>query len=119
MTTRTVPRDPEEVYQEILGRLREFAEGQIERQCRITKEWIEVQKGDLSALQFLPLFEAAVGELELAGLAKIQRELLLSYLDRMGAKHRGEVLKDVRVWDAEPVARGVNSWREAQSPGRV
>ena len=59
MMTRTVPRDPEEVYQEILGRLREFAEGQFERQSRVTKEWNELQKGRLSALQFLPLFEAA------------------------------------------------------------
>ena len=36
MMTRTVPRDPEEEYQEILGRLREFAEGQFERQSKVT-----------------------------------------------------------------------------------
>ena len=52
METRTVPRDPEEVYQEILGRLREFAEGQFERQTRVMKEWNELQKGTESAFQF-------------------------------------------------------------------
>jgi len=76
--------NPVAVYQELLERLRAFAEGPFERQRRVRTEWEELRKGSLSALQFSPLFEKALAECEAAGLPKSQRETLLGYMDKMG-----------------------------------
>ena len=75
--TGELERDPGAVYQQIVLRLQEFKEGLIEKQTRISREWDALTKGKLTALQFLPLFEHLVSELELCGLAKGERELLL------------------------------------------
>ena len=73
-------------------------------------------KGNKTAHQFEALFEEAVTELELVGLGKSQRELLLGYLQKVGPQSASEIQKDVRTWtDAggQAVARRVATWEEA------
>ena len=50
--------DPGAVYETIRGRLMEFRETLLEKQNRVEGEYHNLSKGSLSALQFLPLFEA-------------------------------------------------------------
>ena len=66
-----------EVYGTVCDRLMEFRESTLERQNRVEIEWTALLKGSRTALQFLPLFEAAVAELELAELGMPNRQLLL------------------------------------------
>ena len=51
--------------------------GFIARQTHAARAWGSLSKGRLAALQFLPLFEHLVSELEPCGLTKGERELLL------------------------------------------
>ena len=104
------------MFDEIKRRHMKFIETPMERQMRVLGEWDNLWKGNRSALQFEAVFEEAVTELELAGLAKIERELLLGYLQKIGPQLAAEVQKDVRVWrdvDGTESSRRVATWEEA------
>jgi len=105
--------EPQKVYSEIIARLMEFSEGMFERQGRVQREFSNLQKGNLKGLQFQPLFEAAVDELDMVSLGKSPRELLLAYLEKIGPKYRNDILKDKRIWGSSCDARAVDTWREA------
>ncbi|CAK0835569.1 unnamed protein product [Prorocentrum cordatum] len=108
--------DPDEVYQSLKERLMEFKEGLLEKQQRLNAEWRTLSRGKMSALEFQATFENIVAEMELAGMGKSDRDLLLSYLALIPPSHRAEVLKDRRVYQrsgAQPEVRGVETWREA------
>ena len=111
-------RDPEAVYNCICQRLMEFREGLIEQQTRVDRDFENCTKGRLSAMQFLPVWENVIAELELKGIGKSERELLLGYLKRVGQNVRTEVLKDRRAYPllggGEEV-RQVRNWREAHA----
>ena len=112
----TVDEDPEEVFQEIRARHMKFTETPMERQMRVLGEFDALWKGQKTAHQFEAAFEEALTELELAGLAKNDRELLLAYLQKIGAKLAAEVQKDVRAWkgaDGREVSRRAATWDEA------
>ena len=82
----------------------------------MTSEWDGLWKGSLSGHQFEALFEEAITELELAGLGKNQRELLLGYLQKVGPQWAAEIQKDIRTWtstDGEVAVRRVATWEEA------
>jgi len=85
----------------------------FERQGRVQRKFSNLHKGNLKGLQFQPLLEQAVDELDLVSLGKSSRELLLAYLEKIGPKYRNEILKDKRIWDSSGEARAVDSWREA------
>ena len=108
--------DPAAVFDEVVARLLEFKEGIIERQTRVQTQWDGLVKGKFTAVQFLPRFEEVVDELELHGLAKSERELLLGYLKRVGGSLHQEILKDRRSYSI-PIGgeemRQVKTWREA------
>merc|ERR1712194_453714 len=78
-------------------------------------EWEALWQGSYSALQFEAVFEEAVAELELAGLGKNQRELLLGYLQKVGKESAAEIQRDVRQWatDVQDLPRRVSTWIEA------
>eukprot|EP00969_Alexandrium_andersonii_P074049 3265597-Alexandrium_andersonii.AAC.1 len=62
------------------------------------------------------MWESVIAELELRGLAKSDRELLLGYLKRVGNTSRMEILKDRRPYrlpGGGEETRQVRSWREA------
>ncbi|CAK0840013.1 unnamed protein product, partial [Prorocentrum cordatum] len=108
--------DPDEVYQSLKERLMEFKEGLLEKQQRLNAEWRTLSRGRMSALEFQATFENIVAEMELAGMGKSDRDLLLGYLALIPPAHRAEVLKDRRVYQrsgAQPEVRGVETWREA------
>jgi len=105
--------EPQKVYSEIIARLMEFSEGMFERQGRVQREFSNLQKGNLKGLQFQPLFEAAVDELDMVSLGKSPRELLLACLEKIGPKSRNDILKDKRIWGSSCEARAVDTWREA------
>ena len=112
----TVDEDPEEVFQEIRARHMKFTETPMERQMRVLGEFDALWKGQKTAHQFEAAFEEALTELELAGLAKNDRELLLAYLQKIGAKLAAEVQEDVRAWkgaDGREVSRRAATWGEA------
>jgi hypothetical protein len=112
----TVEKDPDVVFAEIRERHMRFIETPMERQMRVLGEWDLLWKGNRSALQFEAVFEESVTELELAGLAKNERELLLGYLQKIGPQLAAEVQKDVRTWtnsEGQTVSRRVSSWEEA------
>ncbi|CAK0865466.1 unnamed protein product, partial [Prorocentrum cordatum] len=109
--------DPDEVYQSLKERLMEFKEGLLEKQQRLNAEWRTLSRGKMSALEFQATFENIVAEMELAGMGKSDRDLLLSYLALIPPAHRAEVLKGRRVYQrsgAQPEVRGVETWREAR-----
>ena len=62
---------PEEVYRQIILRLQEFKEGLLEKQQRLNAEWRVLARGKRSALEFLPVFENTVAEMEMAGMGQI------------------------------------------------
>ena len=104
------------MFDEIRSRHMKFVETPMEKQMRLTTEWDGLWKGNLSGHQFEALFEEAITELELAGLAKNQRELLLGYLQKVGPQWAAEIQKDVRSWtsaDGETSVRRVATWEEA------
>jgi hypothetical protein len=112
----TVEMDPEAVFAEIRERHMRFIETPMERQMRVLGEWDGLWKGNRSALQFEAVFEETITELELAGLAKNERELLLGYLQKIGPQLAAEVQKDVRSWtdrEGKETSRRVSSWEEA------
>ncbi|CAK0832647.1 unnamed protein product [Prorocentrum cordatum] len=108
--------DPDEVYQSLKERLMEFKEGLLEKQQRLNAEWRTLSRGKMSALEFQATFENIAAEMELAGMGKSDRDLLLGYLALIPPAHRAEVLKDRRVYQrsgAQPEVRGAETWREA------
>jgi len=110
--------DPGAVYETIRGRLMEFRETLLEKQNRVEGEYHNLSKGSLSALQFLPLFEAVTSEMDLSGVGLSERQLLLGYLRKVGKDYRAEILKDRRLYKAtsggeQDQMRGAQNWREA------
>ena len=95
---------PETVYNAIVARLQEFKEGLL--------EWNALSRGKKTALEFLPVFESIVSEMEMAGMGKSDRDLLLGYLASIPPSNHSEVLKDRRSYqqaDGSHVTRGVES----------
>ena len=88
---------PDIVYQSIIERLQEFKEGLLEKQQRLNGEWMALSRGKKTALEFLPVFEALVSEMELSGMGKSDRDLLLTYLSLIPPAYRADVLKDRRA----------------------
>jgi len=79
---------PGELYQKVKVRLMEFKEGVLEKQQRLDQEWRHLFRGKKSALEFAPVFEEIVSNLELAGVGKSERDVLLHYLSTIPAAHR-------------------------------
>eukprot|EP00969_Alexandrium_andersonii_P070937 3132494-Alexandrium_andersonii.AAC.1 len=69
---------------EIKNRHVKFTETPTEKQTRVLAEYEALWKGNKTAHQFEALFEEAITELELVGLGKNDRELLLTYLQKVG-----------------------------------
>ena len=66
-------------------------------------------------MEFEPLFEEAIVELELAGLGKNTLELMMEYLGKVGPYMQKEILKDTRAWsnaDGTETTRKAESWDE-------
>ena len=82
----TLEKDPDAVYQEIKSRHMKFVESNMEREMRVTAAWDNLWMGSKTTLEFEAAFEETVMELELVGLTKNQRELLLGYLQKVGPK---------------------------------
>ena len=108
-----IQTNPQKVYDEIVRRMEEFRESLLERQRRIQRDYQDIVKGRLSALQFLPIYELAVDELTQVGLGKSDTDLLLAYLDKIGSRARMEILKDQRDRGDGAGIRQVKTWREA------
>ena len=89
---------PDAVYASIIARLQEFREGLLEKQQRLNGEWKNLSRGRKTALEFMPVFESLVSEMELAGMGKSDRDLLLGYLGLIPPNHRPDVLKDRRSY---------------------
>ena len=97
-------------------RLLEFKEGLLEKQPRLNGDWRTLTRGKMTALEFQATFENIAAEMELAGMGKPDRDLLLGYLALIPPGHRGEVLKDRRLYQrpgGQPEVRCVETWREA------
>ena len=89
----------------------------MERQTRVLNEWDVFYKGKLSALQFEPIWEEHLDELESVGLGKSQRELLLIYLKKVGPQMAADIQKDQRMWpdgSGGTESRRVATWEEAR-----
>ena len=99
---------PQVVYEEVVDRMNEFRESTIEQQRRSQRLFEELVKGNrTTALQFRATFEAACDQLEVVGLAKNDRELLLSYLSKVGNRARVEIMKDRRDYGDK---KGSRTW---------
>eukprot|EP00969_Alexandrium_andersonii_P015955 698338-Alexandrium_andersonii.AAC.1 len=62
----------------------------MEKQMRVLTESEALWKGNKTAHRFEAQFEEAITELELAGLRKNDRELLLAYLQKVGPANATE-----------------------------
>ena len=60
----------------------------LEKQQRLNREWAELKRRKKTALEFLPIFESMVSELEHAGMGKSDRDLLLAFLAQVPPHHR-------------------------------
>eukprot|EP00969_Alexandrium_andersonii_P073186 3228965-Alexandrium_andersonii.AAC.1 len=67
---------------EIKNRHMKFTETPAAKQMRALAEHEALWKGNTTARRFEALFEEAITELELVGLGKNDRELLLTYLQK-------------------------------------
>ncbi len=74
----TIEEDPDQVVEEIKARHMNFMETPMKRQLRSLAEFDKLWKGSKTAHQFETTFEEATTELELSGLTKNERELLLA-----------------------------------------
>ena len=111
-------RDPNCVFEMVTSRLFEFREGLIEQQTRADRDHEHCAKGHLTAMQFFPVWENVLAELELKGIGESEREVLLGYFKRVGSQARTEVLKDRRAYPLPgggQEVRQVRSWREARA----
>ena len=64
--------NPKGVYDTVVGRLMEFRESLIEQQTRADRDFEQCTKGRLTAVQFLPVWEAVISELEQAGAGAVR-----------------------------------------------
>ena len=111
--------DPEDVYEEIKGRLLQFKESTMERQMRVKKEWESLYKDQHStASQFEAKWEKQLADLAEAGLAKSANDLLIDYLVKIGSKLSEEVRRDRRPRPDGAggyTTRTPESWAEAHA----
>ena len=73
-------------------------------------------RGNRTGLQFKPLFEHGIAELEKAGVGKSDRDLFLAYLKKCGENMMNVILKDRREYiarDGERSTRAPDTWPEA------
>eukprot|EP00969_Alexandrium_andersonii_P184432 8148014-Alexandrium_andersonii.AAC.1 len=63
---------------------------------RVLAEYEALWKGNKTARRFEALFEEAITELELVGLGRNDRELLLTCLQKVGPQAAAEIQKNVR-----------------------
>eukprot|EP00969_Alexandrium_andersonii_P226521 10003220-Alexandrium_andersonii.AAC.1 len=75
-----------------------FIEAPTEKQMRVLAEYDALWKGNKAAHQFEALFEEAITEVGLVGLGKNDRELLLTYMQKVGPQSAAEIQKGVRAW---------------------
>ena len=78
-------------------------------------DYQQCQRGKKTALQFQPVWETLLYDMERVGLGRSPRELLLHYLHCVGTV-REDIMKDQRPWpDGEGgmVNRRVQTWEEA------
>ena len=73
-----VESSPGKVFDVIRAKLMRFAETTIEKQMRVLSEWVNLSKGKLSGLAFEAKWEEDLAELESAGLARSEKELMLN-----------------------------------------
>ena len=112
-----VESDPGMVFSIIKAKLMRFVETPIEKQMRVLSEIDNLQKGKLSALQFEPLWEQCLAELETVSLGRSVRELMLNYLTKMGPSLAAEIQRDMRMWpDGKGglISRRVGTWEECR-----
>ena len=102
----------------------EFRLTTMERRTQADLNFQNVQKGNLSALQFKAIYEAACNELYATGLAKEgtqegEQALFMHYLRKIGPTARAEVSRDKRWYtytDGRPAQfRPPETWKEAHA----
>ena len=79
-------------------------------------KWESLQKGKMSALEFEPLWEDALADLETVRLGRTARELYLAYIQKVGPAVGAEIRKDHRPWP-DPVTGGTEARRVATWEG--
>ena len=108
-------RDPEGVFAHIKSRLLRFVETDYERQTRVLIDYQQCQRGKKTALQFQPVWETLLYDMDRVGLGRSPRELLLHYLHCVGTV-REDIMKDQRPWpngEGGLINRRVQTWEEA------
>eukprot|EP00969_Alexandrium_andersonii_P237501 10484201-Alexandrium_andersonii.AAC.1 len=70
-----------------------FTETPAEKQMRVLAEYEALWKGNKNAHEFEARFEECITELELVGLGRNDRELLLTYLQKVGPQNATEIQK--------------------------
>jgi hypothetical protein len=112
----TIEEDPDLVFQEIEVRHMKFVETPMEHHMWVLAEFDGLWKGSKTLHQPEAAFEETITELELAGLAKIEPKLLLTYLQKVGPKLAAGIQRDVRAshgTDGVESSRRVATWDEA------
>lgn len=105
--------DPAAVLKRVHERTLEFEETTLEQQQRADREWDALARGKRTGLQFKPLFEHAIAELEKAGIGASDRGLFLS---SCGEGMWAVILKDRREYvgaAGQLEVRAPHTWLEA------
>ena len=112
---------PERIFGRIEAKLMRFAETSMQKRSRILKMYGECYKGKQSALQFEPIWENLLMELESIGMTRTADEAYIVYLQRTGDPLATRIRTDRRMRpDLTPgvppgtsVMREPATWEEA------
>ena len=78
------PEGPKQVFTQIESKLMRFSETPMQKRSRVLKMYADCYKGKQSALQFEPVWENVLLELQSIGMARTEDEAYIVYLQRTG-----------------------------------
>ena len=111
-----VQTDPQKVYELVKERLLEFQETVPEKRSRYLCEFAMMQKGQLTAHQWLPVFEEGLTNLASVGMSRGENEAFIAYVTKVGPRLSQIILKDHKMRedaDGRTTWRTPRTWKEA------
>ena len=116
-----VKTDPDQVYKDVKQRLMQLRETVPEKQARAMQEFDALTKGNLPAAHWEPLWEHALSELQLVGLARSPIESYMKYVGKVGKTLGNLIGKDLKMRpnlldpQGPEILRKPATWQEAHA----
>ena len=104
--------NPGKVYDLIKTRLLEFQETIPEKRSRYLFEFSMMNKGQLTAHQWQPVFEEGLTNLASVGMSRNENEAFIAYVTKSGPRLTEIILKDYKM---RSDSQGRQTWRTPQT----